>query len=76
MPKAYRAKFRRRRNNDGTYDSICPACFLSVGRGLKTELELACVEAEHDCPIVFLGEREGLRGHSKNKGDDALADAS
>ena len=76
MARAYRARFPHRRNNDGTFDSICPDCSLSVARGLRTEAELVPFEALHDCPISYLAERGVLRDRSKNNGDDPLAAAS
>jgi hypothetical protein len=39
----------RRRNQDGTYDSICPTCFQFVAKSLS-EAELVKTERFHNCP--------------------------
>ena len=43
------ARFPHRQNEDGTFDSICPDCFSTVARGLRTERQLAEFENQHDC---------------------------
>ena len=48
--------FPQRQNKDGSYDSICPGCFLTVGRGL-TPRELSLKERSHACSqadLVFV----------------------
>jgi hypothetical protein len=40
--------FPRRRNADGSYDSICPACFLTAAHAAAEE-GLATQESTHVC---------------------------
>lgn len=41
-------EFQYRNNGDGTWDSICLRCFLTVGTALSIE-ELADMEQAHNC---------------------------
>jgi hypothetical protein len=41
------ANFVRRKNQDGSVDSICTRCYVTVATGSETELELA--ESTHQC---------------------------
>jgi nitrite reductase/ring-hydroxylating ferredoxin subunit len=50
------ALFAHRRNEDGSYDSICRACFAALVRS-KPEPELAAYENAHNCDSSFLAER-------------------
>ncbi len=42
------ANYARRQTDDGSVDSICLFCFLTVGNA-KTEEELETMEASHNC---------------------------
>jgi ribosomal protein L40E len=42
------AEFQYRNNPDGSWDSICLRCFLTIGTAAKIE-DLADMEAAHDC---------------------------
>jgi hypothetical protein len=47
-------------NGDGTYDSICPYCYMTVAN-VKTESELAPPEGQHICdPARFHQNRRAL----------------
>jgi hypothetical protein len=46
-------QFPHRHNNDGTYDSICDTCFVTVAR-VKTEADLIQFESRHVCDPVNL----------------------
>jgi hypothetical protein len=48
--------FPHRRNADGTFESICINCFLTVGHA-RSEAELAESEENHICDSSFLAER-------------------
>lgn len=48
-------KYQRRRNGDGTFDSICPDCMRIVGTCLK-ESDLSSYEANHRCEPARLAE--------------------
>jgi hypothetical protein len=41
-------RFPHRRNQDGTYDSICSSCFMTIATR-EVEAELAQDEAAHSC---------------------------
>jgi hypothetical protein len=49
-------EYPHRRNRDGTWDSICTKCFLTVAR-CKTESDLAEFEKAHICNSAFLADR-------------------
>lgn len=51
------ARFPHRENDDGSFDSICPACFRTVTR-TQFEAELAEAEREHICDPANLAEIE------------------
>lgn len=40
--------FPQRHNRDGSYDSICPRCFLTIARGVSPR-ELDLEERNHAC---------------------------
>lgn len=42
------ARFPHRENDDGSFDSICPVCFRTIGRA-QSEADLAQAEREHVC---------------------------
>lgn len=48
--------YPHRRNKDGSYDSICPTCFATVGRS-KAKADLAEDDRAHVCDSEFLAER-------------------
>lgn len=48
MEKTLFKDFPHRRNWDGTFDSICPSCFVTVTTK-NSESELAAAEAAHVC---------------------------
>lgn len=54
--------YAHRRNEDGSYDSICRVCFAAVVRS-KPESDLAQYEETHGCAPDFLeeGENESTR---------------
>jgi hypothetical protein len=45
--------FPQRHNADGSYDSICPRCFLTVARHM-TRLEIEIEERNHVCTEMDL----------------------
>jgi len=56
MSAVRKAIFPHRRNEDGSYDSICPSCFLTIARA-RSEGELAPLEKQHVCDSSLLAER-------------------
>jgi hypothetical protein len=45
--------FPRRRNADGTFDLICPKCYLTIVRNAQ-ESDLEATEKAHDCQGLSL----------------------
>ena len=60
-----RASFAHRRNDDGTYDSICPTCFRTIAQSAR-ELDLHNAEDSHVCNPSLV---EHYRGLSKAVSD-------
>jgi len=46
---AEKPQFTHRKNSDGTYDSICMKCFLTVAREKRSDTVLTEPELQHDC---------------------------
>ena len=70
-------RFPHRANRDGTIDSICPRCFVTVGTS-NWEPELERLESAHVCEPSGLSYEvqrpkavtsEPLRGPGKNSGE-------
>ena len=53
MGESQKEPFPRRLNADGSYDSICPRCFLTIARG-SSERELDDAEQNHACELQEL----------------------
>ena len=53
--------YPHRQNPDGSFDSICPACFATVANA-KDVTELNIYEKKHICDGAFLADR-GVFGH-------------
>jgi len=53
--------YPHRRNKDGSYDSICLTCFLTVSHA-SAEAELTEQEMAHECPVTLLSKRAGAKG--------------
>lgn len=43
--------YPHRHNSDGTHDSICPICYLTIANS-ENEADLKLVEDQHECPYV------------------------
>ena len=70
-------KYPHRLNRDGTIDSICPVCFLTIGTSLW-EADLETLEAEHCCEQAWRKEPEDRRGDRRSpdeRADDGAADS-
>jgi hypothetical protein len=60
-------KYPHRVNLDGSWDSICPRCYLTIANR-KTERELAAFEKTHVChESAFLAERGYFYTYSDQK---------
>jgi len=53
MSPQEKRRFPHRYNADGSYDSICTVCFITIAKA-RDEQELAQSEAEHVCDAVRL----------------------
>jgi hypothetical protein len=42
--------YSRTQNENGSYDTRCLDCFLTIARSVESESELDEVEARHICP--------------------------
>jgi hypothetical protein len=60
------AVYPHRRNNDGSYDSICLTCFATVAFG-KSEAELMKLDKQHVCEFSTLSQRAYDRNASWRK---------
>jgi len=52
--------YPHRQNKDGSYDSICLTCFLTVSHA-KTEAELAKQDMAHVCHATALSKRSNYK---------------
>ena len=48
--------YNRTQNENGTYNTRCLYCFLTIGFSLETEKDLDRAEAKHICPERALAE--------------------
>jgi hypothetical protein len=53
MQESSRPRFHHRRNLNGTHDSICPDCYLTIASTVQ-EFELSEHESAHVCDPVQL----------------------
>jgi hypothetical protein len=56
MPDTPTPIFPHRQNTDGTFDAICPGCFLTVVHGAPPDA-LTVFEKKHVCECALLAER-------------------
>jgi hypothetical protein len=56
--------FPHRRNTDGSYDSICLRCLLTIANS-RTEADLAKREKYHVCNLSILSQRAFDRAHEQ-----------
>jgi hypothetical protein len=52
--------FSRTQNENGTFNSRCLYCFMTVASSLPSPCELDAVEAHHMCPERVLAELAAL----------------
>lgn len=48
--------YSRTQNENGTYNTRCLHCFMTIASSVETERELANLEARHFCPERALAE--------------------
>lgn len=62
MGQTYTIKFIHRINEDGSIDSICRDCFVTVATAKSTS-ELEHEERQHDCEPVLLERYKKVMAH-------------
>ncbi|MGA1984604.1 MAG: hypothetical protein ABSG84_19330 [Acidobacteriaceae bacterium] len=61
-------RFPRRERLDGSYASICPHCFVTVGTACSNEDEtLSAAEKRHVCDPATLAWLSDMLAHSRGK---------
>jgi hypothetical protein len=64
-------RFPHRSNEDGTFDSICPVCFITVANAAREE-DLAAFECGHVCDPNLINVRsKRLPGIDRHPGEQA-----
>jgi hypothetical protein len=48
--------YSRTENEDGTYNTRCLYCFLTIARSIPSEAKLAKLEARHICPEMAMAQ--------------------
>ncbi len=48
--------YSRTQNENGTYNTRCLHCFMTIASSVETDRELALVETRHICPERALAE--------------------
>jgi hypothetical protein len=66
------AFYPHRRNKDGSYDSICRTCFVTVAFG-QSEAELMKLDAQHVCEFSTLSQRVFDQNVSAGRKPSAVA---
>jgi hypothetical protein len=52
--------YSRTQNENGTYNTRCLYCFMTIASSVETDKELARLEARHICPEKALAELQEL----------------
>jgi hypothetical protein len=55
--------YSRTQNENGTYNTRCLDCFMTVGFAVETEVDLCRIEAHHICPEKALA---GMLAHERS----------
>jgi hypothetical protein len=61
--------YSRTLNENGTLNSRCLYCFMTIGSAVETETELAKIEFEHVCPekVLALPQKPAATGKHQNR---------
>jgi len=57
--------YSRTQNDNGTYNTRCLYCFITVASAVETDEELELVEAHHICPERALADLLAGRGSTE-----------
>lgn len=58
--------FSRTQNENGTYNTRCLYCFMTIASATETEQELTRLEAGHICPERALAQLQADATHTRN----------
>jgi hypothetical protein len=72
MAQTYRLQFTHRLNDDGTMDSICHKCFITVATA-RSGAALEREEQKHCCDALLLERYKKVREHWKFSIVDSLS---
>lgn len=65
--------YSRTQNDNGTYNTRCLDCFMTIASAVETDQELNRLEARHICPERVLGEL--LKREMRHRNDMAGGEA-
>ena len=61
--------YSRTQNENGTYNTRCLYCFMTIASSVETDKELATLEARHMCPeralAEFLEQEKAIESRSR-----------
>ena len=60
--------YSRTQNDNGTYNTRCLDCFMTIASAVETQKDLCRLEAQHTCPERALSEmfRQELRNEAEH----------
>ena len=59
--------YSRSQNENGTYNTRCLYCFMTIASSVETDSELVRLEARHICPERALAELQELEKAAKSR---------
>lgn len=59
--------YNRTQNENGTYNTRCLYCFMTVASAVENEFDLELVEMRHICPERALADLLGRRTESQSQ---------
>jgi|GEM_PF-694716 len=65
VPTENRSMYSRTQNDNGTYNTRCLYCFMTVASATETEETLAKLESEHICPERALAQLQANANFSR-----------
>jgi hypothetical protein len=58
--------YSRTQNENGTFNTRCLFCFMTVGSAIESEEELLLTEAKHQCPEKVLAQLVAFPSRKSN----------
>ncbi len=59
--------YSRTQNENGTYNTRCLFCFMTIASSVETDKELVRLEARHICPERALAELQELENSAESR---------